>query len=269
MTGLSPLRKAVCRAAKHGAHLFAFMLLLSMDVSAQSEQAKRWRPSVDEQSVIEVASPRLNNPIAPSEKNRGEQIAQASEKLKRARQNALGKSRPRGLEKLENVQPLFVEHHDEGKNADPLSRKADVIYYDYANNQSIKVIVDLKSNAVQDTVVTQGAAHQPYFTRPEITAAMQLIFNHPQMGTNLRKAYQEVTRQQLTDVSKLDTQGGVYFPDNHSELGRLAAHCAAERCMQLFIPIDDTHFIDATNVVVNLSSGEVLWVKQGISGHSH
>ncbi len=269
MTDLSPLMRVVRLAFKPRPYLFVLVFLMSVDASARSEQAKHWRASADEQSVVEVANPRLHNPIAPSEKNRGGQVAESSDTLKRARQEALGRPRPRGLEKLANVQPLFVSHHDEGKNADPQSRKADVVYYDYTNNQSITVVVDLKNNTVKDTIVTRSSKYQPYFTRPEITAAMQLIFNHPQTGPILRKAYLDVAGQQLTDVNQLATQGGIFFPDKHSELGRLAANCATERCMPLFIPIDDTHFIDATNVVVNLSSGEVLWVKQGISGHSH
>ncbi len=271
MTDLSrsPYTKLIRLAPKQGRYLFVMMFLLGANAYAASDEARRWRPAVDEQPSIEVANPRLNNPITPSENRRGKQIAQEADELKRATQNARGKPRPRELEALETVQPLYVEHHNEGKNADPQSRKADVVYYDYANDQAIKVVVDLNNNKIENTVVAEGAANQPFFTRAEITAAMQLIFNHPQMGTNLRKAYEKVTGQQLTDVSQLATQGGVYFPDGQSKLGRLAATCAKERCMQLFIPIDDSHFLDASNVVVNLSSGEVLWVKQGISGHSH
>lgn len=257
--------------------LFALMpLLCSADTSANSGHGRRMRPAADEQVVTDVANPRILNPIGSEELNRAKQFADSSDKVRQAR---LSDRRARGrveggqgataLERLETVQPLYVEHHDEEKNADPQSRRADVIYYDYSKNETIKVVVDLKNNKVEDTIVKPGSAHQPYFSRLEIQAAMQLIFDHPQMGPNLRKAYQDITGENLTDVSQLDAQGGKYLPDRHSKLGVLAASCVSDRCMQLFIPLDDTHFIDATNAVVNLSSGEVLWVKQGIGGHSH
>jgi hypothetical protein len=249
---------------------FGLLLSLASLTTPQEAAARRLRPSVDEQPVVTTANPSLHNPIDKSEKTRSQNIAEGSEQLFRAKRNASGRRKPRGLERLENVQPLYVEHHDEGKNADTKSRKADVVYYDYAKNQSVEVVVDLNTNTPLETVVKpKGVSNQPYFTRPEITAAMQLIFNHPQMGPILRKAYQDVTGNTLTDVSVLEAQGGVYFPDHQSNLSRLAAACETERCMQLFIPIDDTHFLDATNVVVNLSSGEVLWVKEGVHGHSH
>lgn len=269
MTNLSACLKAVCRPSKRSPCFFALMLTLCLDVYAASEQARRWRPSADEQASVEVSNPRRNNPITPSENRRGKQLADEADELTRARQYGQGQRKPRGLEALETVQPLYVEHHNDGKNADQQSRKADVVYYDYARNKAIKVTVDLNNNEVEDTVVTAGVSNQPYITRPEINAALQLIFNHPQIGTNLRKAYQDVTGGLLTDVNQLDAQGGIYFPDKHSNLGKLAANCANERCVQLFIPIDDSHFLDATNIVVNLSSGDVLWVKEGISGHSH
>ena len=249
--------------------LLALATLLAMEASANSERMRRLRPSADEQPAVEVANPRLNNPIAPSEKERGRRIAEDSDKVRLAKQGSLRRARPKGMEHLENVQFLYIEHHDEGKNADPRSRKADVHYYDYSKNQAIKVVVDLNNNTVDKTDIVQGVNNQPYFTRAEILAALQLIFNHQRMGPALRKAYHNITGQNLTDVNQLDAQGGIYFPDKHSKLGALAASCVSSRCMQLFIPINDKHFIDAANVVVNLSSGEVLWVKDGISGHSH
>lgn len=247
----------------------AVAILISLQASADPRSGRRLRPSADEQAVVEMANPGLLDPIGPSERNKGKQIADNSNKVKSARQVTGRRAKPRGLQNLDNVQFLYMERHDEGKNADPRSRKADVNYFDYSTNQAIKVVVDLNNSTVSETSVSQGPARQPYFTRAEVTAAMQLIFDHPQMGPVLRKAYQEIAGQPLLDVSQLDAQGGLYFPDNQSKLGRMAANCATQRCMQLFIPVDDAHFIDATNLVVNLSSGDLLWVNQGIAGHSH
>jgi hypothetical protein len=251
-------------------NVLAYLLLFCLSLLTTAEADRRLRPSVDEQAVVTTTNPGLNNPIDPSEKNRSHQIAENSERLVRAKRNATGRRKPRGLERLENVQRLYVERHDEGKNTDAKSRKADVVYYDYSKNQSIEVVVDLNNNTPLETVIKpQGVGNQPFFTRPEINAAMQLIFNHPQMGPVLRKAYQDVTGNVLTDVSALEAQGGVYFPDHQSKLSRLASACETNRCIQLFIPLNDTHFLDATNVVVNLSLGEVIWVAEGIAGHSN
>ena len=118
-----------------------------------------------------------------------------SDQVKRAVANAAGSARlerlaarsPKLGQSLKNVQPLFTQRHIEDKNADPQSRKADVLY-NYSTNEVIRVVVDLNSNAVQETKVTRGVAEQPFFTSVEIKAALQLVFDHPQLGPRLRTA---------------------------------------------------------------------------------
>jgi hypothetical protein len=258
------------------------LLLPTQAVSVPSPHTgSRPRVAADEQRTVEVRSPLGSNPLAPSEIDHGKQIADSSDQVKRAVANAAGSARLERLatrspslgRSLKNVQPLFTQRHIEDKNADPQSRKADVLYYNYSTNEVIRVVVDLNSNAVQETKVTRGVAEQPFFTSVEIKAALQLIFDHPQLGPRLRTAYQEVTGQGLTDVSPLEAkaQGGIFFPNSaaRTPLGEATADCAQDRCMQLFVPIDDTKFIDTTNLVVNLSTGQILWVDEGITPHSH
>lgn len=263
--------------------LLTLVLLLPTEaVSVPSPQTgSRPRVAADEQRTVEVRSPHGSNPLAPSEIDHSKQIADSSDQVKRAVANAAGSARlerlaarsPKLGQSLKNVQPLFTQRHIEDKNADPQSRKADVLYYNYSTNEVIRVVVDLNSNAVQETKVTRGVAEQPFFTSVEIKAALQLIFDHPQLGPRLRTAYQEVTGQSLIDVSPLEAkaQGGVFFPTSaaHTPLGDATADCAQNRCMQLFVPIDDTKFIDTTNLVVDLSTGQVLWVDEGLTGHTH
>ena len=258
------------------------LLLPTQAVSVPLPQTgSRPRVAADEQRTVEVRSPRGSNPLAPSEIDHSKQIADSSDQVKRAVANAAGSARLERLaarspnlgQSLKNVQPLFAQRHIEDKNADPQSRKADVLYYNYSTNEVIRVVVDLNSNAVQETKVTRGVAEQPFFTSVEIKAALQLIFDHPQLGPRLRTAYQEVTGQNLTDVSPLEAkaQGGIFFPNSaaRTPLGNATADCAQDRCMQLFVPIDDTKFIDTTNLVVNLSTGQILWVDEGLAGHKH
>ena len=263
--------------------LLTLVLLLPTEaVSVPSPQTgSRPRVAADEQRTVEVRSPRGSNPLAPSEIDHSKQIADSSDQVKRAVANAAGSARlerlaarsPKLGQSLKNVQPLFTQRHIEDKNADPQSRKADVLYYNYSTNEVIRVVVDLNSNAVQETKVTRGVAEQPFFTSVEIKAALQLIFDHPQLGPRLRTAYQDVTGQGLTDVSPLEAkaQGGIFFPNSaaRTPLGDATADCAQDRCMQLFVPIDDTKFIDTTNLVVNLSTGQILWVDEGLAGHTH
>jgi hypothetical protein len=244
--------------------LLTWLLLLP------TEAVSRPRVAVDELRTVEVSNPRGPIPLAPSEIIKVKQIADASDQVKRARASAADRPRPPGLEQLAAVQTLFTQRHIEDKNADPLSRKADVLYYNYSTNEVIRVVVDLKSNAALETDVAGGAPNtQPFFTSAETKAALQLIFDHPQLGPRLRTAYREVTGQDLVNISQLEAQGGIFFPVARAPLGAVTADCAQDRCMQLFIPIDDTSFIDTSNLVVDLTTGQILWVDQGLAGHTH
>jgi hypothetical protein len=248
------------------------LLLPTEAVSVQLPQTSHLRVAADQQHTVEVSNPRGSNPLVPSEISEGKQIAELSDEVKRARASKANSRSPRLKQLLADVQPLFTQRHIEDKNADTRSRKADVVYYDYSKNEVIRVVVDLNNNAVQETQVTRGVAEQPFFTSAEIKAALQLVFDHPQLGPRLRTAYQEVTGNSLTDVSPLigKAQGGVFFPESaHTHLGDAAAGCALDRCMQLFVPIDDTKFIDTTNLVVDLSTGQILWIDEGLIGHTH
>jgi hypothetical protein len=265
--------------------LLTLVLLLpteAVSVPLSPTGGSRPRVAADEQRTVEIRNPRGSTPLAPSEIDHGRQIADLSDHVKRARASAAGSARlgrlaagsPRLRPSLENVQPLFTQRHIEDKNApDSGSRKADVLYYDYSTNEVIEVVVDLNRNAVQETRVTRGVTEQPPPSSVEIKTALQLIFDHPQLGPRLQTAYQEVTGQSLNDVIPLEakTQGGIFFPDSaaRTPLGDATADCAQDRCIQLFIPIDDTKFIDTTNLVVDLTTLQILWVDEGLTGHNH
>ncbi len=225
--------------------------------------------NADELNTVEVSKPRHLNPLSPSERSLAERLAQDASRSMRARVLSENKPRPHGLEGFATVQPLYTQRHNDEKNSGSMTRKADVFLYDYSNNESIRVVVDLKNNTVQDRVVTKGDVNQPFFSQQEITAALQLIFDHPVMGSRLREAYRKVTGQDLVNVGQLKAEGGIYFTDPHTPLGKLTASCKDDRCMQLFIPINDSSFIDISNVIVNLSTGEVIWTDQALSWHTH
>ncbi|WP_411726758.1 hypothetical protein [Methyloglobulus sp.] len=235
--------------------------LLTWLLLVPTEAVSRPRESADEPRTVEVLRSLRGNPLAPDEIVRGRQVADSSDQIKRARVLAATLPRPPRLRLLlQDVHPLYTQRHIEAKNADPQSRRAEVFYFNYATNEVIQTVVNLNSNTVQETQVASGVANHPFFSRAEIKAALQLVFEHPQLGPSLRTAYREITGQSLTDVSQLEeAQGGVFYPASaaRTPLGNITADCAVDRCMQLFVPIGDL-FIDMSKLVVDLSTGEVL-----------
>jgi hypothetical protein len=239
--------------------LLTWLLLLPLDANSQQ------RHTADEQQTVEIRNPRSHNPLAPSEMDRGKFLAESSEHVKRVKRERLAQPR----NPVQSLKPLYVQRHND-KNDDPNSRKADVFYYDYSKNEAIRVVVDLNSNTVQDTQVASGAANQPYFTRAEVETALQLIFDDPHIGPLFKKAYKDITGSELVDVvSQLQhAQGGIYRHDLNVPLKSVTADCVTDRCMELFIPIDDVNFIDMSNIVVDLSKMQVLSVA-GPTPHIH
>ncbi|WP_217426515.1 hypothetical protein [Candidatus Methylobacter favarea] len=237
-----------------------------------TEAVSRTRVPADEQRTVEVTGPRGRNPLAPSEIARVKQVADSSAQIKSARERAAGTPRPPRLRQLlDDVPVLYAQRHNEDKNDDLQTRKADVFYYNYTTNEAIRVVTDPNRNAVLETHVAKGVTNQPFFSSAEVKAALQLVFEHPELGSRLQTSYLNITGHNLNDISLLEAQGGIFFPDSaaHTPLEDIAAVCAVDRCMQLFITIDDARFIDMSDLIVNLSTGEVLSGGEAPSGHTH
>jgi hypothetical protein len=253
--------------ASLGPLLLIWLLLLPAEAASQP------RGAVDEERTVEVNRPHGSTPSTPREASRGKQVADASIRIKSARARVTGSTRSPRLRQLlpEDVKFLYVQRHIEGKNADPRSRKVDVYYYDYLKNDAYRVVVDLNTNTVQETHVTRGFRHAPFFTRAEINAGLQLMIDDPVLGPKFLEIYQNLTGQPLANVSQLNAEGGIFFPDSaaHTPLGDITADCALDRCIQFFININDEKYIDVSQMVVNLSKGKVLRVGEGVTGHNH
>lgn len=251
-------------------NLLLLPLVLLQPAVAESRQFES--RAADEQLVSESPTPRGTTPAAPTEITRSKRIADNAAPIRQARSNARNLRRAaRALSQLSPVQTLYVQRHIEDKNDSRQSRKADVFYYDYSKNQSIQVTTDLDTNTVLETRVSKGVGNQPFFSSTEIKAATQLVLDHPVLGSRLRTLYQEISGQPLNNISQLTVQGGIFFPASMEQapLGAVTAGCAEDRCMQLFVSVDDKGFIDVSNLVVDLSRGEVLWVEEGLTGHRH
>ena len=244
-----PSRLSLFRTlASLGPALLMGVLLLPAAAISQT------RPAVDEQRTAEIDSPLSHNPLASSEIDSAKRLA---------------KAQPSAI--VQTLQPLYVQRHIGDKNADPKTRKADVLYYNYQTNKTIRVVVNLNSNQVEETKVLQGTANQPFFNRAEIETALQLIFDNPHTGPSLRAAYLKITGKNLVDVKTqlMDAQGGVFSHDPNIAMAPVTAACTQDRCMQLFIPIDEASYIDMVNVIVDLSKRQVLWIDAGPAVHLH
>ena len=171
------------------------------------------------------------------------------------------------MQGLSDVQFLYAERHDEDKSADPSLRRADVFYYDYASDELIQQLVNVKTGAVEDIkVVTQVKAP---VTSVEASAAVGLILAHPTLGPSLRQMVQQVTGEDLLDVNQISAQGGLFFADAAvgTPLEKITEICQFHRCIQLFLPFDETRFIDTSNLVIDLSAGQLLWVDEALHAY--
>ena len=263
MTAFTSRFRLFRTVASLGLPLLTWLLLPTEAVSAPLQQTLQLVAAVDNQRTVEVPHPRGHNPLTSSENNRGKQIADASDLVKRARARAASRSRPPGTERLAAVQLLYAQRHDD-KNA-PGARKAEVRYFDYTTSESIRAVVDLNSNTVQETQVLRGVANQSFTTGLETETVLQLILNDPQQGPRLRKAFLETMGRPLDNVSQLNADSGIFFPDSvaGTPLGAVTVGCAQDRCIQIF-PIGDTGIIDMSKVVVDLTTGKVLSDGEGI-----
>lgn len=136
----------------------------------------------------------------------------------------------------------------------------------YVNGEVIRQVINVKTGAVERTDVAHGVGSQAFVTSRETNAAVQLILDHPQLGRSLRAMYRQASGHVLTQASQICAQAGISFPDSATgtPLEAVTAVCQSQRCVQLFLPYDDTRFIDASNLVVDLSAGQLLWMDQGL-----
>ncbi len=222
--------------------------------------------AVDQAQNAELSDPTGTDPLTPTEVNTVRQLALNSPQIQQASARAQAAFRPARPQALADVQYLFTQRHDEAKDTPTDARRANVVFYDYATDEVIHQIVDIKTGTVDETFTEQGNGNQPAVTSAESNTALQLILEHAVLGPSLRQMHQQATGQPLVDASQVHAQGGIFFVDSAigSPLEPITAICKYHRCIQLFIPYNDTHFIDASNLVVDLSAGQLLWADEAL-----
>jgi hypothetical protein len=103
-------------------------------------------------------------------------------------------------------------------------------------------------------------------TSAETEAALQLILDHPRLGRALRDMTFQAIGLPLDAAWQIQAQGVPFFVASalDTPLEKITAICEYHRCAQLFIPFNDSTFIDTSNLVVDLSAGQLLWLDQGL-----
>ncbi|NJM40001.1 MAG: hypothetical protein HC853_04115 [Anaerolineae bacterium] len=222
---------------------------------------------VNQMRTVELSNPIGSDPLTPSEITAATNLATTSTQLRDIQTRAATIARPSQTQNLNTVQRLYVERHDEGKSAPIETRRAAVYYYDYATNQAFVQIINLKTNQVDEVNVLSNR-YLP-ITDIETEAALQLILDHPHLGPALRNMTFQAIGLPLSAAWQIQAQAGPFFVESmqDSPMAKITAICAYHRCAQLFIPFNDRAFIDTSNLVIDLSAGQLLWMDQGLQLH--
>ena len=220
--------------------------------------------SVDHMETVALSNPTGSDPLTLSEMTTAKTLAESSTQMQAIQLRAATVVRPSQMATLSTVQPLYVERHDESKDMPTETRRANVYYYDYANDEAFVQIVNLKTGQV-DEVNTLGRNPLP-ITSAETEAAVQLILDHPRLGKLLRDMTFQAIGLPLDAAWQIQAQGVPFFVESaqDSRLEKITAICEYHRCAQLFIPFNDSNFIDTSNLVIDLSAGQLLWMDQAL-----
>ncbi len=158
------------------------------------------------------------------------------------------------------AQFVYAERQDAKKTASLTPRRADVIFYNYATDQVIRQVVNLETDRVEATYTLPGQNHQPPVAITEAEAAVQMILAHPILSQELQQAFLQATGEFLLRADQVQPQGILFVPSDaaNTRLADVTRACAQHRCIQLFLQTQ-YGMIDASNLVVDLSAGQLLW----------
>jgi hypothetical protein len=213
---------------------------------------------------VALSNPTGSDPLTLTEMTLAKTTAANSIQMQAILLRAASVVRPSQTAKLNTVQLLYVERHDEAKDAPADARRADVFYYDYANDEAFVQVINLKTGQVDEVNVLVG--NPLPITSAETEAALQLILDHPRLGRALRDMTFQAIGLPLDAAWQIQAQGVPFFVASaqDSPMEKITAICEFHRCAQLFIPFNDSTFIDTSNLVIDLSAGQLLWMDQAL-----
>ncbi|MFF8935982.1 Tat pathway signal sequence domain protein [Streptomyces paradoxus] len=197
---------------------------------------------------------------APAEGQRGEgRDPLTDDELERAEKIALSRQLFRSSESVDGdrgPQPLGVDlaepEADEAGEPDA-PRRADVTFYDYRDDTLVTRTVDLGTGKVVATGTQRGV--QPPLSRAEKAEAAALLIADP-LGSGLEADYKDATGKALTSPDQLQLSGAVYRAAPGAQPAVLDK-CGEHRCVRLFPKIKNGPWVDARQLVIDLSARKV------------
>src|SRR5262249_12085885 len=154
-----------------------------------------------------------------------------------------------------------IDLHQETKTAlrrADAPRRADVLFYDYATESTIRAVVDVRSGQVENVETVPGM--QPLISRAEAARALSITLADREASAFIRAQYQARTGTTLRSADDLVVTAGVFHVDSLPDVAAVA-ECAVHRCAQLLLTSTTDQSLSAMPIV-NLSSGRLLYLGQ-------
>ncbi|GAB2716942.1 Tat pathway signal sequence domain protein [Streptomyces bullii] len=203
-------------------------------------------PGVVEQAPEQGERGTGRDPLTDDEIERVEKIA-VNRQLFNASENVDGGRGPQRL-----GVDLAEPDADELDGADA-PRRAEVTFYDYKDDALVTRTVNLDTGKVEGTTTRRGV--QPSPSRAEIREAVALLIADP-LGAGLKADYRDATGKELTSPDQLQATGGVYRAAPGAQPAVLD-QCGGHRCVRLFTKVRNGPWIDAQDLVIDLSARKV------------
>jgi len=134
-------------------------------------------------------------------------------------------------------------------------RRAELYYYDYATDKLVKQVVDVGTGKLIGSYSAAGL--QPPASRREIEAARDLVLAGP-FAKDLRDRFAQATGRALAGKDDLVVTAHVYRA-RPADTG--AQECGWHRCLQLIVQAVGGPFIDANDIIIDLSGRTVARLK--------
>lgn len=203
-------------------------------------------PGVVEAAPAEGQQGEGRDPLTDDELQRAEKIA-LSRQLFRSSESVDGDRGPQPL----GVDLAEPEADEVGRPDAP--RRADVTFYDYRDDSLVTRTVDLGTGKVVATGTQHGV--QPPLSRAEKAEAAGLLIADP-LGSGLKADYKDATGKALTSPDQLQLSGAVYRAAPGAQPAALD-QCGEHRCVRLFPKVKNGPWVDARQLVIDLSARKV------------
>jgi len=205
------------------------------------EGAAVTQPRVSDPSAApELASGTGSDPLTTSELAKARTVAVTPQLAANAR-NVAGEAGP--------------EYLSAELDLDRPGRQAEVYFYDYQANKLIKQVVDLKTGKLAKSF--SAAKMQLPASDREAAVALDLLLADP-LAADFKEAYRKATGEQLAGKEGLVPTAHI-FKAKPADTG--ASQCGTSRCVQLLVQTADGHFINVSDLIIDLSGRKIARLK--------